>query len=1126
MGAIIEDKDDPSILWIGTNFGLEKFNKITGEFTHFIHDPERPESIPEGQIGSIYDDENGKLWIGGFISGNGLTLFDKATEKAVNFRNNPSNPRSLSSDYVVQVYRDRSGIYWIATWTGNVDKYDPHNQNFTTYRKDPDVPNSLSDNTVNAVLEDRNHDIWFSTLKGLNRLDRKSGAFDIYTNSGDKDSLDCDYIMSTFEDSSGDFWVSVSAPVLIKFDRQKGKVIRRYPAETESFTKIIEDPKNPDILWLGARLTGFTQFNKKTETFTYYKPDETLSGKGPSNGFLHAILHDKEEPVIWLGGMWGGGLNKFDKRTGMFTYYRSDSKNPDSLSADAVADLCIDSSGFLWIGTKGGGLNRFNKKSETFEHIAKEKLPSDINTIIEDDDGYLWLSTNEGIVKFNTKTGEVDGRYDKRDGLQGDVFLFDSGTKTSDGELWFGGTQGISSFYPAKLTRNTFAPPIVLISLTQGGNPIGEAFDGDSGKIGAIRLDWKKNFFEFQFAALNYTIPEKNQYKYMLMGLDRQWYDAGTQRTGRYSGLRGGEYTLRIAGSNNDGVWNQDGISLKIKVQSPFWKTLWFYILCAVAVVAVFSGFYRMKIAQLRAEKASAKSLSESERNLREAQRIAHMGNWIYDSAGRITWSDEMYRIYGVSPGSFTPNMESFIRLTHPEDRPAMQDWIEACLDGKNIDDLEVRTVLPDGTVRFINSRCERLLDDEGQPSHLACTAQDITERKLAEAKHEQLIAAIEQAGEIVLITDTGGSIEYVNPAFEVVTGYAAQEVLGKNPRILKSGKHDKAFYRDLWETVSGGRIWRGQIVNKRKDGIFYTDSTTISPVRDDSGRIINYVAVKRDITEHLRISEEKAELEEQLRQAQKLESIGQLAGGVAHDFNNMLTIILGYGENLFNKLHHEDPLRKDVEEILDSGRRSALLTRQLLAFSRKQTMQPEVLNLNDIVRSLEKMLHRLIGEDIEMELKLSRDLDRVMADPSQIQQVIMNLAVNARDAMPDGGKLIIETANVELDEAYEQKHSGVKPGKHVMLAVTDTGVGMEKDVLSQIFDPFFTTKEKWKGTGLGLSTVYGIVKQSDGDIWVYSEPGKGTTFKIYLPQTEAEQEAIKEAAEKVEKREAENMSW
>ena len=397
-----------------------------------------------------------------------------------------------------------------------------------------------------------------------------------------------------------------------------------------------------------------------------------------------------------------------------------------------------------------------------------------------------------------------------------------------------------------------------------------------------------------------------------------------------------------------------------------------------------------------------------------------------------------------------------------------------------------------DGTEIPVEITGRLLLDKKGFPIGLQGTTRDITERKRAEEERERLMSAIAQAAEAVVITDSEGTIQYVNPAFERVTRYTREEAIGRNPRILKSGEHDAAFYKEMWETLTRGEAWSGHFTNRRKDGTLYAEESVISPVRDASGRTVNYVAVKRDITEEMK-------LQEQYRQAQKMESVGRLAGGVAHDFNNMLGVILGHTELAMDQMDPAGPLFPNLQEIRKAAERSADLTRQLLAFARKQTIAPKVLDLNETIEGMLKMLRRLIGEDIDLAWLPKAGIWQVMVDPSQIDQVLANLCVNARDAITDVGKVTIETGNATFDEAYCDDHLGSVPGEYLLLAVSDDGCGMDKETLGKLFEPFFTTKET--GTGLGLSTVYGVVKQNNGFINVYSEPGDGTTFKLYLPR-------------------------
>lgn len=382
---------------------------------------------------------------------------------------------------------------------------------------------------------------------------------------------------------------------------------------------------------------------------------------------------------------------------------------------------------------------------------------------------------------------------------------------------------------------------------------------------------------------------------------------------------------------------------------------------------------------------------------------------------------------------------------------------------------------------------------EAGGKKVLTVRLRDISERREAERNLREMAAIVEGSEDAIIGENLEGIITSWNTGAEKMYGYSAEEAIGRHASILLLPERNDEIASNL-ERAQRGESFRTETSRMRKDGKAISVALTVSPIKDAEGRVAGLSTIARDVSDRKR-------LEEQLRQSQKMEAIGRLAGGIAHDFNNLLSVIVGYTYVLQSSLPDDDGLRNSAQQVMTAAEKASSLTRQLLAFSRRQMLQPEVIDLNEIVNGLQKMLSRLIGEDIDVLTITASQLKKIKADPSQIEQVIMNLVVNARDAMPDGGKLTIETSDVRF-HASEAAHYGIKPGDYVLLAVSDTGTGMDSETQAHIFEPFFTTKEPGRGTGLGLATVYGIVSQSNGHIWVYTEPGQGTTFKIHFPAT------------------------
>jgi PAS domain S-box-containing protein len=450
----------------------------------------------------------------------------------------------------------------------------------------------------------------------------------------------------------------------------------------------------------------------------------------------------------------------------------------------------------------------------------------------------------------------------------------------------------------------------------------------------------------------------------------------------------------------------------------------------------------------------------------------------------------------GFAPEEYDVDPDLWLRMVYEEDRPLVLDMAQRIPDAIDPIRFDHRLVTKNGSVRWVQNTLVPHRDTQGRLLAYDGIIADITERRQAEDSLRKLSRAVEQSPVSIVITDTRGTIEFVNPKFTQITGYEREEALGENPRILKTGHTSPEEYQRLWTTISTGKVWEGEFQNRKKNGDCFWEHATISPLRNREGGITNYLAIKEDITE-------KKRLEEQLRHSQKMEAIGLLAGGVAHDFNNILTVIMGYGNMLLMNMKPDNPMAEMIDQILRSAERAAHLTSSLLAFGHKQAMNPQICDLNDIVTKIQKFLVRVIGEDIQLKINLGDDHLTIFADSGQIEQILINLATNARDAIPKGGLLSIETSLQEVDESFVQAHGHGEPGRYALVAVSDTGCGMDEATRNRVFEPFFTTKGMGKGTGLGMAIVYGIVKQHNGYIHVYSEPGKGSTFKVFIPLVE-----------------------
>ncbi len=503
--------------------------------------------------------------------------------------------------------------------------------------------------------------------------------------------------------------------------------------------------------------------------------------------------------------------------------------------------------------------------------------------------------------------------------------------------------------------------------------------------------------------------------------------------------------------------------------------------------------------------------LKKSEATLKEAEKLAKIGHFEHDfTQNSISWSDEVYRIFGLNRNEFIPDTKNSISHIHPDDRELVKRSYREAVAAQKRFSLVHRIITKDGTVKYIHSHSITTYDTDSGPIYSLGTIQDITAKVQAEKANKRLATAIDQSVDVVVITDKDGIIQYVNPAFAKLTGYSREEVIGHSPAILQSGTHPKSFYKGLWDIINSGNVWRGRFVNKNKNGKIFTEEASITPVKDDNGKIVNFVAVKHDISREL-------ELEQQLRQAVKMEAMGTLAGGIAHDFNNILGAILGYTRMAMDELPPDSQPHQDLSKVIQSGDRAADLIKQILLFSRHQQQGLVPIQIQHLVKEAVKMIRVSLPPGVTLHKTMEDNTPPIMANPTQIHQVIMNLCTNARQSMiPDGGILSIDLSAIELKKDQQRRAADMAPGKYIRLTISDTGSGISKKDLPRIFDPFFTTKGVSEGTGLGLAVVHGIVSSHGGTIHVASELEKGTTFTLFFPVVDADIQNLSTKEQKI----------
>jgi PAS domain S-box-containing protein len=1133
--VVFEDRD--GTLWVGTEGGgLNALDRKTGKFTCYLNVFGRPRSLSHNNVYAIFEDRSGNLCVGTYA---GLNIFDSRTKDFTVIRNNPADPKSLSFDYIISFLEDKAGVLWIGNRGTGIDKFDPYQNKFRLYQRVANDPRGLVSNPIRGFLEDASGNLWIATEdRGLDYWDRKANTHThVQHDPGNPAGLSSNATYTLRWDNAGKLWIATLGGGLDKYDPKTRKFshYRHNPDDPASLSHDFVRGLCVDrfgTVWAGTEGGGLNKLVSGTQTFVHYQNDPAGSASLSHNSAR--VVYEDRSGTLWIG-TFGGGLDKLDREKGTFVRYRHSRTDSNSLCDDFIMAITEDAHGNLWIGTLNG-LNKFDPKTGTFVCFTdKDGLPNNsaYGVLIDDADN-IWVSSNRGLTRFDpsAKSAKV---FDVSDGLQSNEFNGGAYLKTRAGEMFFGGPSGFNGFTPARIIGNPYPPDVVITDLqifNESVHPQQEIFgrtvlEKVVSETTDIVLSYQARLISFEFAALHFAAPEKNQFAYRLEGLEKNWINAKDRRFVSYTNLAPGRYIFRVKAANNDGVWNEQGAAIRLRIVPPFWKTWWFLGLAFLAAAfstysivstrvrnvrnrtALLENKVRERTSELQEQMAVRKNAeTEIERRQKYLEGI------LFNSSNAVVTTDTNSLITEWSPGAekiFAWRREEVLGrniddiVIRPEFKEDAVRRQRAALAGERVSAAESIRHRKDGTpINVILAGSPLVIGGEVIGSIAVYT--DVTELKRTEAELERrqkyLESVLFNSSNAIVAIDAEAKILEWSPGAEKIFGWTKDEVLGKDidDFVVKREFREEARRRSE-ETLSGQRIESTEAVRHRKDGTPINVFISSSPIyigEEFAGAIFVYT----DITE-LKKAEEAA------HEANRTKS--EFLANMSHEIRTPMNGIFGMTE-----LALETNLTHDQREYLDAVKVSAEslmnIINDILDFSKIEAKKVEIetisFRLRDTVHAMISSVALLAEKKgLELAYYIPPDVpDRVLGDPGRLRQILTNLLSNSIK-FTQKGEVVVTI------EAEEQTETSVR----LHCRVRDTGIGIAPDKIQMIFDPFTqadsSTTRMFGGTGLGLAISSQLVGLMGGRIWVESELDKGSTFHFLVTlglQTQAEDEPVR----------------